>query len=84
LESARDTRYEDREAERDNSMNEQFNQKEREYLRFLAQGMSDKEIARRIGVTTAALSSGRIWGIKAKTGIKTRKEVVIYAQKHFA
>lgn len=64
-------------------MKEEFSKKEREYLRFLAQGMSDKEIARKIGVKTKALSSGRIFGIKAKVGVKTREEVVQYAKEHF-
>lgn len=71
-------REEDREAQR---AIEQLTSRELEVLRLLAEGLSDKEIARRLYVGVGTVRS-HVVNIFGKLGVHSRLQAVVFAARH--
>ena len=57
--------------------------RERDALRLLAEGLSDKEIAARLGVGTETVKS-HVAGVYAKLGVESRVQALIAAARRGA
>lgn len=63
------------------SMVEQFTSREQEVLKLLAEGLSRKEIAIRLGIRDSTLRD-HLTSIRRKTGLVTREQLIAYAAQH--
>jgi len=63
-------------------MNKEFTDKQKAYLHYLAQGFSDSEIARKMGIVRDAVISNYRDRMLSKTYLHTRSELVEYAKKN--
>ena len=61
--------------------NKQLTEKLQQYLLYIAQGLSEKEIAVKLNVSESAIYN-RLMRVMDITGCLTRDEVIRYAKEH--
>lgn len=64
------------------SQNEPFTQRERQVLSYIFEGLANKEIAGRIGVSESSVKA-TLQQLFAKTGVRTRSQLVRVALEHY-
>lgn len=69
------------ERQREAALLDSLTPREREILEILAEGLADKEIASRLGVSTATVRT-HVNAILAKTGARSRTQALILAVRH--
>ncbi len=77
-------RFASRQRERDHKAQravEQLTPREREVLQALAEGLSDKEIAERLGINPGT-ARNYVRGIFSKLGVHWRLEALVFALRH--
>jgi DNA-binding NarL/FixJ family response regulator len=67
--------------QRETALLDSLTKREREILEILAEGLSDKEIAARLSVSTATVRT-HVNAILAKTGARSRTQALILAVRH--
>lgn len=67
---------------RQESQAEPFTQRERQVLSYIFEGLSNKEIAGRIGVSESSVKA-TLQQLFAKTGVRTRSQLVRIALEHY-
>jgi two-component system nitrate/nitrite response regulator NarL len=67
---------------RPESQAEPFTQRERQVLSYVFEGLSNKEIAGRIGVSESSVKA-TLQQLFAKTGVRTRSQLVRVTLEHY-
>ena len=60
---------------------EELTEREREVLALLAEGRSNKEIAKALGVTERTVK-GHVGNVLGKLGVVSRTQAAVYAMRH--
>jgi DNA-binding CsgD family transcriptional regulator len=61
--------------------NKQLTEKLQQYIHYFAQGLGEKEIAKRLNISQSAVYN-RLMRVMDITGCLTRDEVIQYAKEH--
>lgn len=66
----------------DIKQNNPLTNRQKLYLHYMALGLTDREIARRMHVAHSTVCASYKYHVAEKTGLYTKNEIVAYARQH--